>query len=251
MPTDSTTRFSNRVEDYVKFRPGYPAGVLDVLAAHAGLSADAVVADVGAGTGISTKLLLESGTRVIAVEPNGPMRSEIGEHPRLTVTNGSAEATGLEQASVDLVTCFQSFHWFDPGACRAEFFRILKPGGSVALTWNDRVTDGLPFMADYDLLLKTLPAGNRADGHNQVATDGRIPAFFHPQPVRCDVLSNGQRLDFASLAGRLRSSSYTPTLAQPGFDAMMAGLREIFDRHQKEGFVEIVYRTEIYTGRLG
>ena len=117
--------------------------------------------------------------------------------------------------------------------------------------WNDRLTDGSPFMVDYDRLLKTLPAGNRADGHHQVAADGRIPAFMHPHPVRCDVLNNSQQLDFPSLAGRLRSSSYTPKPDQPEFMPMMATLREIFDRHQQGGFVEMLYRTEVYTAQLG
>jgi SAM-dependent methyltransferase len=251
---DSTTRFSDRVEDYVRYRPSYPAGVLALLAEHAGLSADSVIADIGAGTGISTKLLLESGARVIAVEPNGPMRqalvAELGNNCRLTVADGTAEATGIDSGSVDLVTCFQAFHWFEPTTTRAEFCRILGPGAFVALVYNDRLIGGSPFMADYDRLLKTLPAGNRADGHHQVANDGRIPAFFHPQPVRCDVLENSQRFDFPSLAGRLRSSSYTPTPDRPEFAPMMAKLREVFDRHQQAGVVEMLYRTEVYTGQI-
>jgi SAM-dependent methyltransferase len=253
--SDSTTRFSDRVDDYVKYRPGYPAGLLSVLAEQAGLSAESVVADIGAGTGISTRLLLESGARVIAVEPNGPMRqalaAEMGNNPRLTICDGTAEATGIAAGSVDLVTCFQAFHWFEPAATRNEFRRVLRPGESAALIWNDRLTDGSPFMVDYDRLLNTLPAGNRADGHHQIENDGRIPAFFHPRPVRFDVLENSQRLDFPALAGRLRSSSYTPTPNQPEFAPMMAALRELFDRHQECGFVEMLYRTEIYTGRLG
>jgi SAM-dependent methyltransferase len=255
MPSEPTERFSDRVDDYVKYRPSYPTELLDVLAAHAGLSADATAADIGAGTGISTRLLLESGACVIAVEPNGPMRqalhSELDDRQRLSIVDGTAEATSIPAESVDLITCFQSFHWFAPAPTRAEFSRILRSTGYVALIWNDRRNDGSPFMADYDRLLASLPAGNRSDGHQKVVVDGRIEAFFQPLPVRCDRLKNSQRLDFPSLAGRLRSSSYTPTPEQPEYVPMMTALREIFNRHEQSGFVEMLYQTEIYTGRLG
>src|SRR5438309_4282171 len=133
---DSTKRFGNRVENYVKFRPGYPPELLSFLGEAIGLTAAWAVADVGAGTGISAEIFLRHGNEVWGVEPNAAMRAAaergLTEWPKFHGVAGTAEQTGLPDGSVELVTAFQAFHWFDPGTARREFARILKPGGWTA-----------------------------------------------------------------------------------------------------------------------
>ena len=151
--TDPKQRFSGRVEDYARYRPGYPRGVLDLLTSECGLTRDAVVADVASGTGLLAELFLENGNRVFGVEPNSEMR-RAGErylegYELFTSVAGAAEATTLETSSVDFVVVGQAFHWFDPGPTRAEFVRVLRPGGWVALLWNDIRGGASPFLADY------------------------------------------------------------------------------------------------------
>jgi len=148
----STERFSNRVDNYIKYRPGYPQAVIETLAAECGLTSQSVIADIGSGTGILAEMFLKNGNAVTGVEPNREMR-EAGErllsaYPRFTSVDGRAEATGLADASVDFVTAGQSLHWFDLKASRREFRRILKPSGWVAIVWNDR-RDESPFMQAY------------------------------------------------------------------------------------------------------
>jgi len=139
---DAKQRFSNRVADYVRYRPGYPAALFDLLRVECAFTSNHAVADVGSGTGLLTKLFLENGNRVFGVEPNQEMR-RAGEEflhsfPKFTSVAGSAEATTLGDASVDFVTAGQAFHWFDPQAARREFLRILKTNGWVVIAWNDR-----------------------------------------------------------------------------------------------------------------
>src|ERR1019366_5901844 len=138
---NSTTRFSSRVENYIKYRPGYPQAIVDLLSARCGLTSASVIADVGSGTGILTELMLRNGNKVFAVEPNRDMREAaerlLSQHPNFISVEGTAEVTRLNDASVDLIVAGQSFHWFDRVKTRQEFLRVLKPGGWVALIWND------------------------------------------------------------------------------------------------------------------
>src|SRR5262245_47354984 len=133
---DSVERFSDRADDYVRYRPGYPAEAISAILDGLGSSEHVRAADVGAGTGISARLLGDRGVHGIAVEPGEEMRRAASSHPRVQWTGGTAEATGLQSASVDLVLCAQSFHWFRPFPALTEFTRILRPGGRLALMWN-------------------------------------------------------------------------------------------------------------------
>jgi len=150
---DSLTRFSDRVEDYVKYRPGYPPQVIEVLRARCGLTPSSVVADVGSGPGNLARLFLDNGNEVFAVEPNAEMREagkqSLGNRGGYRSVDGRAEGTRLENASVDFVTAGQAFHWFDWPHAKTEFRRILRPEGWVVLLWNERLTDSSPFLRDY------------------------------------------------------------------------------------------------------
>src|SRR6185437_11357594 len=155
--SDNTTRFSDRVEDYVKYRPHYPGSILSYLQQTYSFNASWDVADIGSGTAISSELFLGNGNRVFAVEPNAEMRGKaeelLGGNPHFFSIDGTAEATGLAAGSVRLIVAGQAFHWFDAVKSRAEFVRILQPHGVVVLVWNERLAQS-PFEAAYDALIE-------------------------------------------------------------------------------------------------
>lgn len=249
---DPAARFSNRVADYLKYRPRYPESLVDLLRDRCGLTPGHVIADVGSGTGFLSELFLRHGNTVFAVEPNGPMRgaaeSFYGADPRFHSVDGGAEATGLPEASVDFVTAGQSFHWFDPVAARREFVRILRPQGWVVLVWNERRTEESGFLAAYEALLQHHGTDYAAVDHRNVDED-KLAAFYQA-PFDCAVLDNVQWLNRAGLAGRLRSCSYVPAEGDPGYDAMMADLDALFDAHHEQGQVAMTYETKVYFGRF-
>jgi SAM-dependent methyltransferase len=247
-----TERFSDRVADYVRYRPGYPPELLPALRRHCGLAPEWVVADVGSGTGLLTRMFLENGNRVFAVEPNSAMRAA-GEDflrgfPNLTSREGRAEATGLAPASVDLVAAGQAFHWFDRPRARAEFQRILKPGGWVALVWNERLTS-TPFLAGYEQLLHRYCPDYAQVDHRNVG-ELELAEFFSPGRFRPQTFSLRQQFDWQGVHGRWLSSSYVPAPGQPGHEEMRRELQAIFERHARNGRVEWEYETKLYVGRF-
>src|SRR5579863_4121889 len=207
---DATQRFSSRVENYVRYRPGYPEEVIDLLRAECGLTPDSLIADIASGTGLFTRLLLENGNRVFGVEPNAEMRKAgeqfLKEYPKFTSVAGTAEATTLPHHSVDIVTAAQAAHWFKLAEARREFVRILKPGGWAVLLWNERRTGSTPFLRDYEQLLLTYGTDYKVVRHER--TMAAIANFFTPSPHQTGSLELCQNLDYAGLAGRLVSSSY-------------------------------------------
>ena len=247
-----TERFSNRVASYVAARPRYPVAVIDFLAARCDLTPQTVVADVGSGTGIFTQLLLAAGCQVFAVEPNAAMRAAAEEAldgvPNFVSVAATAEATTLSDGAVDLVTAGQAFHWFDPQAARREFSRILRPGGWVALIWNDRHAMGTPFLEDYEGLLQTFGTDYASVNHRRISADD-LQEFFGG-PIQRAVFPNAQALDLADLRDRLASSSYVPAPGSPQHQPMLDALAVMFARHQVGGQVELTYDTTVYIGQL-
>jgi SAM-dependent methyltransferase len=247
----STERFSDRVEDYVKYRPHYPTGVLVFLAEVHGFAPSWDVADIGSGTGISTEPFLRNGNKVYGVEPNAEMRHKgeelLGGFERFVSVDGAAEATGLAEASVDLLVAGQAFHWFDAVRSRVEFVRVLKPGGVVALIWNERLMES-PFEKEYEALILHYASDYKTINHKNIA-DLQIAEFFAPAAFRLDQFDNEQLFDYAGLKGRLLSSSYIPKDGS-GFSAMMADLERLFEKHQSGGRVRVGYDTKLYSGVL-
>jgi SAM-dependent methyltransferase len=247
-----TRRFSSRVDDYVKYRPSYPPVIADWLTREGFLTPHSLVADIGSGTGLLAELFLERGNRVLGVEPNPEMRAAgerfLARFSQFTSIAATAEATTLPAASIELITAGQAFHWFDHAAARSEFSRVLRPGGAIALLWNDRLVDASPFLRAYEQLLREFSLDYAKVDHRQI-TDRVIADFFHPHPVTMHAFANRQVFDFPGLRGRLLSSSYAPPAGHPGHEPMLARLREIFDRHQEAGQVTIHYQTKIYVGR--
>jgi len=253
---DPTRRFSDRVANYVRYRPGYPSAMLEALVAEAGLGPGTATADVGSGTGISTELLLRAGGELWAVEPNAEMRAaaeaRLAEEPRFHSVEGTAEATTLPSASVDLVAAGQAFHWFDVERTRAEFARILRPApagrAQVALFWNSRLTDASPFLRAYEDLLQRFGTDYAEIDHTKIGPDKLVPFFGGAFEKR--TFPNHQELDYEGLEGRLLSSSYVPAPGHPDHEPMLKALRQIFDQHQEAGRVRLLYDTELFLGRL-
>jgi len=249
---DPTQRFSSRVDNYVRYRPGYPLEVLCLLKNECGLTPDSVIADIASGTGLFTRLLLENGNRVFGVEPNADMRGAgeqfLAQYPHFTSVAGTAEATTLPDQSVELVTAAQAAHWFDRAKARREFLRILKPQGWTVLLWNERRTDSTPFLRDYEQLLLSYGTDYQEVRHER--TTAEISDFFAPAPFQSSELEMRQELDYSALEGRLLSSSYTPGPDHPTYESMLRELRRMFDAHRVNGRVTLEYNTLVYYGRL-
>jgi SAM-dependent methyltransferase len=249
--TDPTRLFSKRADNYARYRPGYPADVLDCLRQECGLTPQTVVADVGSGTGILTRLFLDNGNRVYAVEPNEAMRLEaertLGGYAGFVSVAGRAEATTLPNRSIDLVTAGQAFHWFDAAASRIEFGRVLRPGGFIALVWNARAYQDDPFMMAYERVLGEFGMGYTVVIHR--AHSGDLDTLFaNGRGFRS--FSHSRSLDFDSLWGGFLSASYAPLPDDPRYGAMRAALQAAFAAHQRGGLVEFIYDTHLYFGHL-
>ena len=244
-----TGRFSDRVADYVRYRPSYPETLFDYLDKQIGGLKDCPVADVGAGTGIFSRQLLERGAEVSAVEPNDEMRvcakQNLAKFAAFTAFNGKAEDTGLPGASVKLITCAQAYHWFKPELARTEFLRISKPAARVALVWNERVTT-TDFGRAYALLEKDFGDEVFRKAAADKPADATFPAFFGPRGFETKFFDNYQDLDRDGLVGRFFSSSYSPKLGDPLRAKATEAIHAIFSKFQEQGLVRVEYKTELF-----
>jgi SAM-dependent methyltransferase len=250
--SNATSRFSDRVENYVRYRPGYPPEVLKELKAECGLAPIHVIADIASGTGIWTRVLLENGNPVFGVEPNSEMRAAgerlLAAFPKFRSVAGTAEVTTLADQSVDFVTAAQAAHWFDRARARREFVRLLKPGGWLVLLWNERLTDSTAFLRDYEQLLLTYGTDYQDIRHEH--TTSEVNEFFDPAPFQERAFAMRQEFDYAGVEGRLLSSSYAPGPDHAQHAPMLRELRRIFDACSIEGRVAFEYKTRLYFGRL-
>jgi SAM-dependent methyltransferase len=249
---NATSRFSDRVENYVRYRPGYPAEVLSALKNDCGLSSAHIVADIASGTGIWSRMLLENGNPVIGVEPNLDMRAAgerlLSGFPKFASVPGTAEATTLADGSVDFVTAAQAAHWFDRERARQEFARIMKTRGWLVLLWNERCTDTTPFLRDYEQMLLTYGTDYEDVRHER--TSDAVNEFFDPAPYQERTFAMRQEFDYAGLRGRLLSSSYAPGPGHPKHEPMLVELRRIFQQHASAGRVSFDYTTRAFFGQI-
>ncbi len=249
---NATSRFSDRVENYVRYRPGYPREAVQVLRSECGLQTSHVIADIASGTGIWTRMLLENGNSVFGVEPNAEMRQAgeafLAEFPRFRSVDGKAEATTLADSAVDFVTAAQAAHWFDRDRARREFARILKPGGWLVLLWNERLIDSTPFLRAYEELLLEFGTDYQEIRHER--TTEAVHEFFDPAPYQERAFPMRQEFDYDGVEGRLLSSSYAPGPGHPKHEPMLGALRNLYTQHAQGGRVGFEYKTRIYFGRL-
>ncbi|PPU76787.1 MULTISPECIES: class I SAM-dependent methyltransferase [Xanthomonas] len=249
----SAQRFDDRVAAYVRYRPGYPPQLLRWLHDTLGITPATPVADIGAGTGISSRLFLEAGYTVTAVEPNPAMRAAaqhwLAEFGSFQAIDGTAEATGLADASVSLVSAAQAFHWFDTQAVRREWTRILQTGGLAVVYWNSRELDSTAFLRGYEQLLLDYGTDYSAVAE-RYQDDATMQAWFGDGFRAMARFPNVQRLDFDALRGRLLSSSYAPLAHAAQHAPMLAALRTLFDAHAHDGVIDFHYQTRIFAGSL-
>ncbi len=236
---DPLNRFSDRASNYANYRPSYPTDAIDQLLSELGEPSQLFAADIGAGTGISARLLADRGVSVWAIEPNAAMSAAAETHPQVEYRTATAEQTGLADGSIDLVTCFQSFHWFDPGQTLTEFRRILKPSGRLALVWNNRDL-GDRFTQEYGELME-----RASDKHPALDR----PEFFPESPNFGDVrefhFSFQQSLDRAGLIGNANSRSYVPQNGA-AYEQLTTDLNSLYEKWADEGFVYLKYQTKVF-----
>jgi SAM-dependent methyltransferase len=250
---DPTQRFGERAQDYARARPGYPGAVVQDLARALCLPSGALVVDLGCGTGLSALPFLESGFRVVGVEPNEAMRGQLAglaaSWPQLRVAAGRAEATGLADASADLVVAAQAFHWFDVPAARSEALRILRRPARAALIWNDRRAEGTPFAEAYEqLLLRYSP--DYLEIRHRHAREDRVARFFGHEAWSTFTARHEDQLDYARLARRLSSASYVPAPGDPRHRAMMDELQALFAAASRDGNVRMEFETRVLYGEI-
>lgn len=249
---DSTKRFTKTVENYVKYRPSYPKEVLQVLIERCDLTKDKIIADIGSGTGLLSKLLLDHGNIVYGIEPNQAMRDAahtyLINYPNFYNQSGTAEASSLEDNSIDVITSGTAFHWFDLEKSKKEFKRILKTPGWVMLVWNVRNLAS-PLIQDYEALI--LKYGTDYKRSNAIKFNkAAVADFFSPFEMKIQSFENKQYFDWSGFQGRLLSTSYSLQPGDTGYENMIHDLKFIFDRRQKNGTIEFLYHTKLYYGRL-
>ena len=253
MKSAPTERFSERVEDYVRYRPHYSPEVVQALQQACGLRIEHMIVDVGCGTGLLAKILLENGNQVIGIEPNRAMRQAgeqfLASFRNFRMIDGTAEATTVAGSSADFVIAGQAFHWFQPQATRVEFARIVKPEGWVVLIWHDRDVESTPFLRAYEDFLQRHATDYSTVAHNKVANYKALEQFYVPNRMQVIIQASRQRFDLQGLRGRLLSSSYAPREG-PAAEAMLKELPELFAAHAHDGQVIFEYWTRIYYGHL-
>jgi ubiquinone/menaquinone biosynthesis C-methylase UbiE len=231
-------QFTGRVEDYERYRLRYPTAVMEILVSKCGLEREHLIADVGAGTGMVAELFLEHGNAVVAVEPNDEMRAACerlaSAWPGLTVMKATAEATGLEDASVDFVAVGRAWHWFDRERAVGEFRRVLKPGGWVVLVSNRRHEDGSEEYAAYEAILTEFGKG-RGETERETRRAGEIAPLFGKGAVVREELRGEQVLTLEEFLGQTQSFSVAPLPGDAKYEGMQTALRDFFARFEQDG----------------
>ncbi len=239
------TRFSERASHYAKYRPSYPSEAITMLLDGLGNTSELIAVDIGAGTGISSRLLAEKGVKVLAVEPNAQMREIATPHPLVEFRDATAENTGLWDNSVDLVTTFQAFHWFNPEPTLKEFNRILKPSGRLAIVWNHRNRKD-EFTKEYSQILKNAAKDPPVEKEKRKRVMDIAQSYSNFKNWRYQVIAYQQILDLEGLIGRTQSASYIPTEGEAG-QQIITELETLFQRWvDTQGFVHLIYRTDVY-----
>jgi SAM-dependent methyltransferase len=250
---DNKDKFTYKVADYVKYRPSYPKKLIDYLLTEVGLSENSIVADVGAGTGILTKLLANKVGRIFAVEPNFNMRTACIQHcigfNNVVAIDGSAEETNLPDNSADFITVAQAFHWFDRQKTKAEFQRILKINGKVILIWNSRVPESELIKENDELCRVLCPDFNGFSGESDVSSEV-YSDFFKDGYCEYRVFDNDRALNLESYIGGSLSASYAPSVNDDNYKPFEDGLKRLFEKYSNDGRLLLPNKTHCYVGEV-
>lgn len=247
---NTASAYSAKAENYAKYRWSYAPAAVQACFAISGLGREAVLADLGAGTGILTRELCQRAGQVFALEPNKQMRALLARQcagfPNCTVLGRQAEATGLPDASLDMATAAQALHWFNPDATRAELARILKPGGWLAIFSNRGTDAGLG--AALEALYRPHP------GMTSPVMPPRQPQdpldFYFGPAYRTLSFPFSFSQTWEAFLGSQLSASFTPDPGQPGYPAFEAAARQIFERFSQAGLLTVQAETSLSIGRL-
>lgn len=249
---DNKQRFSSRVENYIKYRPGYPDEIIPTLELEIGLTADDIIADIGSGTGFSAKLFLENGNTVYGIEPNEPMRKAaegyLHEYENFFSLHGSSEATNLAANSIDLIVCAQAFHWFDREKTKQEFQRIANNGAHLCLIWNDR-KETEPFQIAYEKLIQEFAIDYNEISHRNISEE-IISDFYAPNKYKKFTLHYEQKFDLDGLIGRIISSSYMPNQNDMNFPQLKNAIVSLFSDYKQNEIVTFAYDTRVFIGKI-
>jgi SAM-dependent methyltransferase len=246
--SDPTGRFTGLADAYARGRPDYPAAALDWIVSRCGLDGSTLLVDVGCGTGISARLFAARGIPVVGIDPNDDMlaRARLAGGG-VRYQKGSGEVTGLPDGSAACVLAAQAFHWFDASVALAEFRRVLRPGGWVALVWNER-DEADPFTAAYGDVIRTAPDTARIEGARMAAGPALLDSpLFEAGEKRA--FGHAQEVDEQGLLMRAQSASYAPREPPEAAAAFERGVRGVFARFQADGRVQLRYETSVYLAR--
>ncbi len=251
---DATQRFTNRVTNYIRSRPGYPGAVYDHLQTRCGLHPESIILDVGSGTGLLSQLFLKQGHTVIGVEPNKDMRQAgdrlLQDYPQFTGLDGRAENLPVADQSANLLIAGQAFHWFEPEAYKQETKRVSHHGAETALIWNEWLPELSPFLEGYYNLLMEKGTDFHRVSRQHEGKQRNIDIYFGNSAYELVHFPNLQTFDYAGAEGRLLSSSYVPLKGEPGFQDLLDSFRELFEEHQRNGKLQFDYRCSVYLGKI-
>lgn len=244
--------FTPLAADYARYRPGYPTELLDDIVAVCGLQPTWQIADIGSGTGNLARLFLQAGYQVVGVEPNREMREpaerQLASYPTFRSLDGTAESIPLADQSIDLITVGQAIHWFDIIQARNEFLRILRPGGWVAVTWNDRAGWDAAFAEAYGAIRQTYAQLRTVTCDVPLSTG--VDNLFGAVRPRHVSFPHAQQFDLPGFLGRVRSSGVLPLPGMPGCDEITEQLTVLFHQYQQDGLVKYYYLAQLYFGQL-